>query len=75
MWRDAIRVAVSRAMNDPKKGKKLQALADALVEQGLAGDVPALKEIGDRLDGRPSQALEHTGANGGPLVVTWLPPQ
>jgi hypothetical protein len=73
-WRDAIRVAVLRAHKDPKKGKKLAALADALVDAGLDGDVPALKEIGDRLDGRVPQAI--TGDGGGPvaMAITWLPP-
>lgn len=74
-WREAIRVAVMRAHEDPKKGKKLAALADALVEAGLDGDVPALKEIGDRLDGRVPQAV--TGNDGGPvaLAISWLQPQ
>lgn len=75
MWRDAIRVAVMRAHKDPKKGKKLQALAEELVEAGLERDVTALKEIGDRLDGKATQPNTHTGADGGPVVVTWLPPQ
>lgn len=74
-WRDAIRVAVMRAHEDPKKGKKLAALADALVDAGLDGDVAALKEIGDRLDGKVPQAV--TGGDGGPvaLAISWLPPQ
>lgn len=62
-WRDAIRVAVLRAHEDPKKGKKLAALADALIDAGLEGDVPALKEIGDRLDGKVPQALIGGGEN------------
>lgn len=61
IWRDAIRVAVSRAQEDPAKGKRLVALADALVEAGMAGDVSALKEIGDRLDGKVPQA--HVGGD------------
>jgi hypothetical protein len=74
-WRDAIRVAVNRAHEDPKKGKRLAALADALVDAGLEGDVSALKEIGDRLDGRVPQAV--TGEGGGPvaLAISWLQPQ
>ncbi|MGE3710031.1 MAG: hypothetical protein AB7G35_10185 [Hyphomicrobiaceae bacterium] len=52
--------------------KALDKLADALVEKGVTGDVAALKEIGDRLDGKPSQQLEHTGEGGGPLKVRWL---
>lgn len=73
-WRDAIRVAVLRAHDDPKKGKKLAVLADTLVDAGLNGDVSALKEIGDRLDGRVPQAI--TGEGGGPIAlgISWLPP-
>lgn len=59
-WRDAIRVAVMRAHDDPKQGKKLAALADKLVSAGLEGDVAALKEIGDRLDGKPTQQIDTT---------------
>jgi hypothetical protein len=60
---------------DPKdKRKKLDLLAETLVASGLNGDITALKEIGDRLDGRVPQAL--TGENGGPirLGVSWLQP-
>lgn len=48
-------------------GKKLRALAEKLVEKALEGDVSALKEIGDRSDGKPAQAI--VGADGGDLVV------
>lgn len=70
IWRDAIRVAVNRAQEDPAQGKKLAALADALVNSGLAGDVSALKEIGDRLDGKVPQA--HVGGEEGdnPIQVS-----
>lgn len=73
-WRDAIRAAVMRAHDDPKKGKRLHALADKLVDEGLDGDVAALREIGDRLDGKVPQALQHEGKDGGPLEVSWRPP-
>lgn len=66
-WRDAIRMAVNRQVGSKDKSKRLAALANKLVDAGLEGDVSALKEIGDRLDGKPSQA--HTGPDGGPLVV------
>lgn len=35
----------------------IDALADSIVAAGLAGDVQALKEIGDRIDGKVPQAL------------------
>ena len=68
IWRDAIMRAVHRAANG-EKTKRLEQLADQLVARGISGDVPALKEIGDRLDGRPSQAIEHGGKDGGDLIV------
>ena len=71
IWRDAIHRAVKRSSEDGKT-KRLEMLADKLVAEALSGDVPALKEIGDRLDGKPAQALEHSGKDGGPLVVSWL---
>jgi len=69
-WRDAIRVAVLRAAADPKQGRKLNALADRLVDAGLEGDVAALKEIGDRLDGRVPQAF--TDKDGGSLADAFI---
>lgn len=54
-WRNAIRIAVNRKDDG---GKRLARLADTLVNAGLAGDVSALKEIGDRLDGKPAQTIE-----------------
>lgn len=51
-WAAAVRRAL--LAND---GKKLRAVAEKLVEKAEAGDVAALKEIGDRLDGKPAQAI------------------
>lgn len=38
-------------------GDKLRAVADALVNKAMTGDVPAIKEIADRLDGKVPQAV------------------
>ena len=60
-WRGAIRKAVCElraTVGDDKKVKALGLLADRLVTKGLDGDVTALKEIGDRLDGKPAQAVD-----------------
>jgi hypothetical protein len=56
-WRAAIQRAVKRTMEDGKT-KRLEGLADAVVAAGLAGDVSAIKEIGDRLDGKPHQTQD-----------------
>lgn len=59
LWYHAIMRAVNRPYGEvlPKKAPKLEYLADMLVEKGMAGDVQASKEIGDRLDGKPSQSI------------------
>jgi hypothetical protein len=41
-----------------------------LIDKASAGDVQAIREIGDRLDGKPAQAVEHSGEGGGPLQVS-----
>ena len=71
-WRDAIRRAVNKRTEE---GKSIDRLAWALLRKAYDGDVVALKEIGDRLDGKAAQINEHGGIGGGPVVVTWLPPQ
>lgn len=71
-WRDAIRAAVMRAHDDPKKGKRLHALADKLVDEGLTGDVAALKEIGDRLDGKVPQALIGGAEDDPPIALGFI---
>lgn len=56
LWADAVRLAVTERGVDGRR--KLRALADRVVDLGLAGDVAAIKEIGDRLDGKPHQTSE-----------------
>jgi|SRR6185369_13183610 len=51
-----LRVAIKEAHEDGKD--KLRAVADALVAKAMTGDVSAIREIGDRLDGKPMQAIE-----------------
>ena len=52
-WREAVTRAIHR-------GKSLDRLADVLVAKALDGDMVALREIGDRLDGKPKQQVEMT---------------
>lgn len=40
-----------------KKGQALRKVAEVVVQKALAGDKDAVREIGDRLDGKPSQAI------------------
>lgn len=64
-WADAVRRAVNRRMENVEgRPKKLEALADKLVAAGLNGEIAALKEIGDRIDGRPTMAVDHSSTDG-----------
>ena len=46
--------------------KKLREIAAALIEKAAVGDLQAIKELADRLDGKPALALEHAvPENGG----------
>lgn len=55
--------AINRALL-AEDGKKLRAVAEKLIVQALEGDVQALKEIGDRIDGKALQGLELSGEIG-----------
>jgi hypothetical protein len=50
-----LRIAINEA--NEEGGNKLRSVADALVTKAMTGDVPAIKEIADRLDGKVPQAL------------------
>lgn len=53
-----LRLALKEAHEDG--GDKLRAVADVLVSKAVSGDIQAIKEIADRLEGRPVQAVEGT---------------
>jgi ribosomal protein L17 len=62
-WREAIDRALAQG-----DGKKLRSIADKLIDLAAEGDMAAIRELGDRLDGKPAQAI--TGADGGPLLIS-----
>jgi hypothetical protein len=60
IFADAVRRAVKRRMKDEEgKPQKLERLADTLVDKAITGDVPAIKEVADRLDGKAIQQTEN----------------
>lgn len=66
VWKAAIERALDkRGALDRKHA--LDELAGKLLDKCAEGDMGALKELGDRLDGKPSQ--EVSGAGGGPVVL------
>jgi hypothetical protein len=46
---------------------RLRRIADKLAEKAEDGDLGAIREVADRLDGKPLQA--HTGEDGGDITV------
>lgn len=54
LWGGAVRRAVARAAKAKGEGicAMLDRIADALVQKGAEGDIQAIKEIGDRVDGK-----------------------
>ncbi len=65
VFRDSLMLSIMEAEGDKKKLRKI---TDALVKKAAEGDVQSIKECADRLDGKPAQALEHQGADGGPII-------
>lgn len=67
-WRGAI----DRALAERSRKDQLDALdsvANVLIQQALAGEQWAVKELGDRIDGKVAQGIELAGMGGGPVEV------
>jgi hypothetical protein len=68
-WADAIRKALAQYADDTVERKEaLHKIALKVVEKALSGDTAAVKEIGDRLDGKPAQTI--MGDDDSPLTIT-----
>lgn len=51
-----LNIAIKEAVEGADK-TKLRAVADALVDKAMNGDVQAIKEVADRLDGKVPQGV------------------
>lgn len=66
-FRDALRMEIAQAGEDHKA---LRAVAAALLEKAMAGDMQAIKELADRTDGKVPQAIVGDGEFDPVKVVT-----
>jgi hypothetical protein len=70
VWSAAIHRALERRTQSRTDGiKEIDALAEKLIDLVSTGDLPALKEFGDRMEGKPAQALIGGGEDDPPIRV------
>lgn len=62
LFGDAIRRAV--AQDD---GERLRKIAEKLLDMATDGDIQAIRELGDRMDGKPIQATHVSDPDGKPV--------
>lgn len=65
--------AIMRALEKRGGGDRLKALdelAEKLLDAVANGDLGAIKELGDRIDGKPKQQVEMTGDPENPVAFT-----
>lgn len=65
-WRDAINRALAQR-DERQQGHALRNIAEKLLAAAEIGDVGALKELGDRLDGKAAQAVVLQGDADNPV--------
>jgi hypothetical protein len=64
-FRDALILEIKAAGEDHKA---LRRVAAALLSKAMEGDMQAIKELGDRVDGKVPQGIEGPGDNGEHII-------
>jgi hypothetical protein len=64
LWAETIRRAVVQS-----DAERLRRIAEALLTKAEEGDLGAIKELGDRLDGKSAQAVMLSGDSENPLQL------
>lgn len=69
LWRAAINRALENRSSRKDRKDSLDALAEVLLKKAEEGEGWALKELGDRMDGKPAQAIIGGGDDDPPVKV------
>jgi hypothetical protein len=70
---DALMLALNREIdNNGVMTKRINVIADQIVLKACEGDVSAFKEVRDTVEGKPLQAIEASGPDGGPIPITTI---
>jgi|ERR1041384_4839141 hypothetical protein len=71
IWSDAIKRALEKiqAGYGTEGVKMLDVAAEALVRKAIEGDVTALKELGDRIEGKAVQPTSHVDDDGNTIPI------
>ena len=71
-FRDALMVAIKAAEADGNP-KSLRRVAEKLLSEAATGNVQAIKEVADRLDGKVPQGISGEGGEGVKgLLIAWM---
>ena len=68
-FRDALRIELAALGED---SKALRGIARSLIMAASEGKMDAIKEIGDRMDGKPAQAIIGGEEDDPEIKVSWL---
>lgn len=67
MFEQALIRAIKQRDLAEGEGETLRKVAERLLDAAIAGELNAIKETRDTLDGKPAQAI--TGGDGGPIQL------
>jgi hypothetical protein len=73
LLRDALLISLNRRVDKGNSTKRFQKVADALVDAAMKGELTALREIFDRVDGKfPNGTVGNGKKVPGELRIRWL---
>jgi hypothetical protein len=66
---DKLLKIVNSKSNGKNKIRRMDRFIEKWIQKAEKGDIFAINSIADRIEGRPTQAHEHSGKSGGPIGI------